>query len=360
MRVTAMLVTHYLPEESMPWMMEARSAFDELVIFIDENRVKAGTVDRATEVGSRVHLYKADTWYEWDLASKARACDSDWVFQIEYDEQLSPEWQQDGWRQLLETTNFTHFWILRRWTVPGGRYICDAPWWPDFQLRLFRNNLEGATFPTRLHDRIRVPGPGAGFRSLIIYHHVLALCSRAERERRARLYEEMRPGGGGGHYYLYEKYRPSEVPLPESTSLQLDREVFRMDILPVEKISPLSIKLESVVQEVTISEMFWLDVEITNATDEPLYSCPPFPVHLAYHWIQKITHLMVVFDGERSGFFPCAPANSTTYWKMVVIAPSEPGDYVLQVSIVQDGVRWFDDANPDILRELVISVTANG
>ena len=110
MQVKAMLVTHHLPEESMPWMAEARDIFDELVIFIDEKRAKAGTLDRAREVGSRVHLHNADTWYEWDLASKARACESDWVFVLEYDEQLSPEWQQkDQWRQILETTAFTHF-----------------------------------------------------------------------------------------------------------------------------------------------------------------------------------------------------------------------------------------------------------
>lgn len=73
--------------------------FDELIIFVDENRVKTGTVDRAKKVGSQVHLYKANAWYEWDLAAKARACDSDWGFQIEYDEQLSAEWQQgDSWR----------------------------------------------------------------------------------------------------------------------------------------------------------------------------------------------------------------------------------------------------------------------
>lgn len=358
MRVNAMLVTHHLPEESMPWMAEVRAVFDELVIFVDENRVKTGTVDRARKVGSRVHLYKADTWYEWDLGSKARACESDWVFQIEYDEQLSPEWQQDGWRQLLETTNFTHFWILRRWTVPGGRYICDNPWWPDFQLRLFRNNVEGAAFPAKLHDRIYIPGLGAGFRSLIIHHHVLALWSRAEREKRARLYDEMRPGEGGGHYYVYEKYRPSEAPLPESNSVNLDQEVIQMDRLSDEDVSRISIKLRTVLREVTVSEMFWLEVEVANATTVPLYSCPPFPVHLSYHWIQPATQQMIVFSGERSGVFPCAPSNAVTPWKMVVVAPREPGKYILQIAVVQDGIRWFEEVNPAILQELVISVTA--
>lgn len=339
-------------------MAEVRAVFDELVIFVDENRVKAGTIDRARKVGSRVHLYRADTWYEWDLGSKARACESDWVFQIEYDEQLSPEWRQDGWRQLLERTSFTHFWILRRWTVPGGGYIRDNPWWPDFQLRLFRNNVEGATFPAKLHDRICIPGPGAGFRSLMIYHHVLALWSRAEREKRAQLYEEMRPGEGGGHYYVYEKYRPSTAPLPESASLDFDQEVIRMDRLSDEDIFRISIKLRAVLREVTVSEMVWLDVEVTNATTVPLYSCPPFPVHLSYHWIQPATQQMIVFSGERSGVFPCAPANAVTPWKTVVVAPNEPGEYILQMTVVQDGIQWFENVNPTILRELVISVVA--
>ena len=97
MRITALLPTHDLPEQSMPWMMEARKIFDELVIFIDEKRVTPGTVTRAERVGTRVHYHRADTWYEWDLGAMARQCESDWVFIIERDEQLSGEWQQAQW-----------------------------------------------------------------------------------------------------------------------------------------------------------------------------------------------------------------------------------------------------------------------
>jgi hypothetical protein len=358
MRITALVPTHHLPGESLAWITDARNIFDEVIVLIDQKRATPGTVSRAEKVASRVVLNNRDTWYDPDRFSLLDGCNSDWVFLLEYDEQLSPEWQQAGWRQLLETTNFTHFWILRRWTVPGGRYICDNPWWPDFQLRLFRNNLEGTTFPAKLHDRISIPGPGAGFRSLMIYHHVLTLWSRAEREKRVLLYEEMRPGGGGGHYYVYEKYRPSEAPLPAAEIVDLEREVIRMDALSEDDSSRISIELGAVVREVSVAEMFWLDVEVTNATNGPLYSCPPFPVHLSYHWIQSTPQRMVVFDGERSGLFPCARAGATTPWKMVVIAPGEPGEYILQVSVVQDGIRWFENVDSTILREFLISVTA--
>jgi hypothetical protein len=173
MRINAILATHDLSEEAMPWMTEARRVFDELVVFIDEKRVTPGTVARAEKVATRVHHHKADTWYDWDLGSMARACQSDWVFVIERDEQLSPEWQQDSWRQILETTESTHFWCPCRWVVPAGRYITADPWWPDFQLRFVRNNVPGTTFATRLHDTIHVPGPGGCLRNLAIHHHVL-------------------------------------------------------------------------------------------------------------------------------------------------------------------------------------------
>jgi hypothetical protein len=191
-----------------------------------------------------------------------------------------------------------------------------------------------------------------------MYHHVSWLFSRPEREKRVRLYEQMRPGESGGQYYLYEDYRPSEAPIPESKRVSLDQEVIRMDGLSREEISGISIKLMTGVNEVTVSEMFWLDVEVTNATNVPLYSCPPFPVHLSYHWIDPATRQMIAYDGQRSGVFPSAPANAITPWKMVVLAPNKPGEYILQMTVVQDGIQWLENVNPAILQELVMSVMA--
>jgi hypothetical protein len=358
MRVTAFLPTHDLPEESMPWMAEARSVFDELVIFLDEKRVTQGTVTRAEKVATRVQYHKAETWYEWDRGAMARACESEWVFLIERDEQLSSEWQQNSWRQILETTEFTHFWMPRRWVVPGGRYINADPWWPDFNLRLLRNNLEATTFPTRLHDTISVPGPGGCFRSLAIHHHVLWLCSRASREDRIRYYEQLRPSGALGHYYLYEDHRPLEAPLPKPTKLNISKEVCWMEGLQPKEISKLSLKVSGVPEVLRPSEMFWLDSEVTNSTSKTVSACPPFPVRLAYHWIQQTTGQTVIFDGNRSGLFPGVPANTSTQYQMSIVAPDVPGRYILQTTMVQENVCWFENVEPAILQEFVVSVIA--
>lgn len=354
-----MLATHDLSEEAIPWMTEARSVFDELVIFIDEKRVTPGTVARAEKVGTRVHYHKANEWYEWDLASMARACESDWVFLIERDEQLSPEWQQNQWRQILETTQLTHFWIPRRWMVSNERYISSNPWCPDFQLRLFRNNIEGITFPTRLHDTIHVPGPSGCLRNLAMHHHVLWLCSRATREGRVLHYEQLRPGGAAGHYYLYENYAPREARLPEPVELDPRREILPMAKLSPEQVGEVSLEAKGVPEAVGVSELFWVDVEVTNASAETLHSRPPFsPVHLSYHWVDKLTRGLCVWDGYRSGLYPDAPANATILCTMMIVAPDEPGQYLLQITMVQEEICWFEQVRPETLQEFDVLVAA--
>jgi hypothetical protein len=359
MRITALVPTHHLPEESMAWVSEARNIFDEVVVLIDHKRATPGTLVRAEKVASSVVQNNREAWYDPDRFSMLEACISDWIFILEYDEQLSPEWQQqDQWRKILVTTQFTNFWVPRRWNVSPELYINSNPWWPDFQLRLFRNNLKGTRFPTELHERIRIPGPTACFLNLAIHHHVLWLLSREQREAKAAYYEQFRPGLGSGQYYLYEDYLPSQAPVPKPTKLDFNREVIRMEELSSEKISKISLEVSTAPREVRISSMFWLDAEVTNATNQPLYSAPPCPVRLAYHWIEKATRQIVVFDGNRSGFFPGLDANEVGRCRMTVMAPDQPGEYILQTTMLQEGVCWFENIRPEILQEFVISVTA--
>jgi len=47
------------------------------------------------------------------------------------------------------------------------------------------------------------------------------------------------------------------------------------------------ISIKAVVEEVTASEIFRLDVEVTNAMSQPVYSGRRFPVRLGYQRIQS-------------------------------------------------------------------------
>jgi hypothetical protein len=355
-QIKAMVSTHHLPEESMPWMTEARRVFGELVVFIDENRVTAGTESRARTVATRVHSHKVDTWYDGDWGAMARACESDWVFVIDYDEQLSPEWHDDAWRQILSTTELTHFWCPRRWVLPGGRYITSPPLWPDVQLRLLRNGIAGTAFPTKLHDLIHVPGGAGLLQHLGLYHHTLSLWPRAAREEKVRNYEALRPGGGLRRYYLYEDYSYRTAELPEAAVWDADGEVLQMDPLTPDAIAAISLEVGAVPVSVGVAEAFWIDATVKNGTDRPLVAFPPYAVRLSYHWLEQSTRQVVVFDGERSELFPCVPPNHCRQYSMRIEAPAAPGHYVLQATMLQESVGWFEYVQPAMLREFAVIV----
>ena len=66
------------------------------------------------------------------------------------------------------------------------------------------------------------------------------------------------------------------------------------------------------------------------------------PIYLGYHWIDFNTKEMVVFDGKRSIISnDGVEVGQETEFDLKVIAPSEPGEYILQLDLVHEGTTWF-------------------
>jgi hypothetical protein len=150
---------------------------------------------------------------------------------------------------------------------------------------------------------------------------------------------------------------------PIATRFILERELLYPRGIRTEKLSAENVlKISSAVSEppgeVNVSAPFWLDATVTNETDEMLSSVVPFPVRLAYHWIEKATRRMVVFEGHRSALSPGLDPTATRRYPMKIVAPNQPGEYLLQTTMVQEGVCWFEDIRPDIVQEFAVSVIA--
>lgn len=313
------------------------------------------TIDLAYEIKASVQLYDAERWYDWDLGAMVHMCDADWVFILEYDEELSGEWKADGWRRVLEQTTCTHFWTPRRWIV-GERYIKAAPWWPDFQMRLFRGRLLDVRYPERLHDPILVAGTAAALPDLAIHHHVLSLLDRAKREAKVRFYEQLRPSGSLGHYYLYEDHKLPTAPIPPKSALIPWTRALSMRPLSRDEIASVSLTVSNVPSVVRTSELILLDANVQNKSSRDLCSFPPNPVHVAYHWLHSATRDIALFEGQRTALLPCAPRHGDVSVAMSVFAPPEPGDYVLQITIVQEQVAWFEQIQQKIMHAYEVRV----
>ena len=355
MEIAVLLATHHLPEESVAWFLEAKGVFGQLVIFIDEQRVTPGTIERARKLGTRVVLHQSPSWYESDFGAMARSCGTEWVFILDYDEQLSAEWQDPCWREILKNTSYTHFWCPRRWITKGDRYICCDPWFPDFQMRLLKNAAE-SSFPTKLHDPINIRGEGATFRNLAIHHHVLSLCPRPMREDKVRNYEQLRPEAGLGHYYLYEDYAPPEARVPRATRLDFRTEIVSMPKLGAEAINRVELRVKSIPREVVRSTLISAEVQLINESGQALSSAMPHPVRLSYHWLRQGTREVIVFEGNRSSLWPEVLSHQAFQCGMTIFTPTSPGAYILQTTIVQEGVSWFEEVRPSVMQEFTVSV----
>ncbi len=132
----------------------------------------------------------------------------------------------------------------------------------------------------------------------------------------------------------------------------------RMKKLTPEDVSAISLRASEPPREVAARTTFSIGADVTNASQRPLSSLAPYPVRLAYHWLDQETRAMVVFEGMRSGFSSALAANASARYSMRIAAPDEPGSYILQTTIVQDGVCWFEDIRRDIMQEFAVLVVA--
>jgi hypothetical protein len=71
-------------------------------------------------------------------------------------------------------------------------------------------------------------------------------------------------------------------------------------------------------------------------------------VHLSYHWLDR-KESMVVFDGLRTPLPRDLGPGESVRLNATVQAPDRRGRYILEVTLVQEGVAWFPERDGDKL-----------
>ncbi len=97
--------------------------------------------------------------------------------------------------------------------------------------------------------------------------------------------------------------------------------------------------------EIRSKEFFEVLVEVENKSSSDWSSSAKLPVSLCYHWLDDKNDY-VIFDGIRTKFDSGAlKQKSKITQSMKIEAPNRQGVFQLIVTIVQDGVRWFDGSD---------------
>lgn len=133
--------------------------------------------------------------------------------------------------------------------------------------------------------------------------------------------------------------------------------LFRTDALPPAEIAGISLESRQPPLRLAANSSATLAIRLHNKSGRTLNSFSPRPVHFAYHLLRAGDRSMALFEGKRSRLTPAASPGSAWIYHPTFSAPAEPGEYILQVTLVQESVCWFGPAHGAALVEIGVTVT---
>ena len=278
----------------------------------------------------------------------------DWILSLDDDESMEPTF--DRLRdELLAGAGVTHYYFLRKWIVSLAppQYARSPLCFPDWQLRLFRNDAALVWKPPRAHTGYRVQGRGYFEERSAVLHFEVLWC---DEEKRQWKHEGYRRTGAVGPQFQY--ISPSGHP----------RDAAILRPKPGRRVSPPARRVLPEVRELTVAARpgWKASLSIANfpATVAPgafllaemvaqntgtmawLPLCGQWPIlNLAFHLSKN--REMLQYDGPRFAVQrPVRPGQSLRFFASFT-APSEPGQYELEWDMVSELECWFQDCGSE-------------
>lgn len=202
LHLSTCIITMNSADRIRPLLAYIRSFSNEVVIGVDSK-----TTDQTLEVCEQA---KADGLIDTlfviestaltcnaGLEQLVTACTGDWVLRLDDDEFPEPLFKSivNG---LIHQDAVTHYKLprLHLCTIDPLSWINDGYLYPDFQMRLFKNDPALLHFPGAVgHSSIRCDGPQGKVHSVNLVHLNLAINPRFKREEKLSSYIKRLNGG---------------------------------------------------------------------------------------------------------------------------------------------------------------------
>jgi len=347
-----------------------RGLADEIVIAADSRgdeatlAAYAALADRFFRIEFRL--------YERHLPWLHAQCSGDWILRLDDDEVMSPAFLA-RLPELLAAREVHQYWVARPWLFPdAGSVLDDPPWSVDFNNRLVRN--DGTLRFRGVQHAHADPVAPCEYIEEPVYHLELLLAGTDQRRDKALRYEVANPlllAAGGGRineaFYLPELRTSLRTrPLPEGDRAAVERVLSARGTVsaPPLPAAPL----------VTVDEMDrrWEGRTVPEsgyrAAIEPVGTAPALApgegrnlvfrvtnqgterwprgldrtpaIRASYRWLHPDGSVHTA-DGLRTGFTRDVGPGERILVPLDVVAPPEPGRYLLEVDLVHEDVRWF-------------------
>lgn len=111
---------------------------------------------------------------------------------------------------------------------------------------------------------------------------------------------------------------------------------------PASKYNALYFELEVIPDSAAVDTYYNFKLKAKNTGAITWTRSGSNPFLAGYHWIDFENKKMVVFDGDRA-FLSKEEVNpgEEVEFELKVKTPSQPGKYILQIELVQEGITWF-------------------
>jgi 4-amino-4-deoxy-L-arabinose transferase-like glycosyltransferase len=178
------------------------------------------------------------------------------------------------------------------------------------------------------HDKFSLLAPDAGAPEGAVVISTETICPRCR-----KLYE-------GDPYTVYVAEGPprKSAPLPPSA--------FRAEIRALGYPQHLGPKQWATIRlsVKNVSQVKWLAAERSNA---------PFQLRLGNHWLDKLGKMVTNDDARSTLMRDLAPGDEIEF-DLTVSAPNTPGEYLLEIDMLQEDVSWFGSHGSKTIRLPII------
>jgi hypothetical protein len=350
-----------------------RDVADEIVVAIDSSAGEAEAGEYAA-VADRVLRFERGPRHS-ALAWLHAQCRCDWVLVLAGDEVCSEELVA-ALPELTQSRSALQVAFSLRWLWPGpDQWLSGAPWYPDFHLRLVRNDAT-LRFHGRQHE-LAVPAWPHRFLDLPLWHLSLLVTDEAQRRAKIAANRADRQGltAAGGDELNHAFYLPEDrdapplTDVPDADRAQIARvlgarsktadAVSGIAVAPRAEIDPLwaDRPVGDGAYHATIAPLSDLHLtmrpgearavymRVRNDGDErwPWGLDHPPHVRLGYRWHGTARRGRRAGDEpEGRGAFPCeVRPGEDCIVPLPVTAPAARGRWELEVDVVHEHVRWF-------------------
>ena len=135
-------------------------------IFVFDSYSQDNTAQLAQEAGAEVAQSKFENYAQQRNAA-LDSLQTDWVFFVDADERGTPELAQEIRQVMAERPE--HGWYVPRHNYIFGKLTLGAGWYPDYQLRLFKQGYVHYERP--VHELAVVDGDIGHLQSPLIHHN---------------------------------------------------------------------------------------------------------------------------------------------------------------------------------------------